>query len=104
MELISQHLLYRVVVRRICYGVCLLSVVTALTACSIAGYHGARVAGSSFLNRAIEQQQDDLIVSVAVPDAEEAQALTGLDLYAQGIQPIWIKIENKAATEASRFR
>ena len=100
MELISQHLLSRVVVRRICYRLCLLSVVTALAACSIAGYHGTRVADSSFLNRAIEQQQDDLIVSVAVPDAEEARALTGLDLYAQGIQPIWVKIENKGATKS----
>ena len=41
-----------------------------------------------------------MTISAAVPDAEEARALTGLDLYAQGIQPIWIKIENKAATSA----
>ena len=36
----------------------------------------------------------NLVVRTAVPDAEETQRLTGLDLYDQGIQPVWLQVEN----------
>ena len=33
-------------------------------------------------------------VAAAVPDAKETLALTGLDLYQQGIQPVWLEVTN----------
>ena len=33
-------------------------------------------------------------MTAAVPDAGETAALVGLDLYKQGIQPVWLQIEN----------
>lgn len=84
----------------LCRGFCSLLLILALTACATAGYDSTVVKDAPFLQRAIEQQQGNLIVSAAVPDAEEAHALTGLDLYAQGIQPVWINIQNNGAEKA----
>jgi len=36
-------------------------------------------------------------VSAAVPDAGETADLFGLSLYEQGVQPVWIEVENKSA-------
>ena len=71
-----------------------------LSACATRPYHGTQVDSSSFLDRAITQQDRDLIVTVAVPDAEETIELTGLDLYEQGIQPVWLKVENRGDSKA----
>lgn len=40
--------------------------------------------------RALSEEQGPLRVTIAVPDAQETQSLTGLDLYSQGIQPVWL--------------
>lgn len=69
-------------------------IVLLLASCASAPYRGASVESQDFLNRVVMQQQGDLQVSVAVPDAGETLQLTGLDLYEQGIQPVWLKIEN----------
>ncbi len=34
-------------------------------------------------------------MAVAVPSAEETKSLIGLNLYAQGIQPVWLQAENR---------
>jgi hypothetical protein len=34
-------------------------------------------------------------VSAAVPSTQETVALFGVDLYARGIQPVWLKVENR---------
>jgi hypothetical protein len=47
-----------------------------------------------FLARAVTQENGAVRVTAAVPDARETEALTGLDLYQQGIQPIWLEVEN----------
>jgi len=47
-----------------------------------------------FTGRAIVQTQQGVRVSAAVPDAAETRKLTGLDLYKQGIQPVWLKVTN----------
>jgi hypothetical protein len=65
-----------------------------LTGCGMQPYRGSTVDAAPFLARAIVQQDDSLRVTVAVPDAEETLELTGLDLYQQGIQPVWLKVEN----------
>ena len=78
----------------------MVAAVLLLAACASRPYQGVSVDAASFLQRAVVQEQGDLLVSVAVPDAQEAQALSGLDLYEQGIQPVWIKIENRSDSKA----
>lgn len=71
-----------------------------ITGCATRPYQGADVSAAAFLQRAKIQQQGDLTVSAALPDPAETEALTGLDLYAQGIQPVWLKIENNSSSNA----
>ena len=73
-------------------------VVLFLGGCASKPYQGADVDSSSFLARSKTQQTGSLRVTAAVPDATETEALTGLDLYDQGIQPVWLKIENSGST------
>ena len=49
---------------------------------------------SKFEDRIYTQEKDNIQVSAAVPDARETEKLFGRDLYKQGIQPVWLKIEN----------
>ena len=37
---------------------------------------------------------DDVTVRASVPGREDTEALFGVDLYAQGIQPVWLEITN----------
>jgi hypothetical protein len=67
---------------------------TLVTACASEPYSPVEVSTSSFLRRAITQEQGAVRVTVAVPSAAEAKSLTGLDVYQQGIQPVWLKVEN----------
>lgn len=39
-------------------------------------------------------------VSAAVPGREETRAIFGIDLYDQGVQPVWLKIENSGNAQA----
>ena len=72
---------------------CSIFVMSLLTACA-STYRGSDLGSASFLQRAQTQVEGDLTVRAAVPDAAETLALTGLDLYAQGIQPVWLEVEN----------
>jgi hypothetical protein len=49
---------------------------------------------AGFLARRISQTDGPVQVTVAVPDEAETLALTGLPLYEQGIQPIWLEVTN----------
>ena len=71
-----------------------------LSACASRPYQPVDVNSAAFLQRALTQQQDGIVVSAAVPTAEETLALTGLDLYKQGIQPVWITLENQSGDYA----
>jgi len=73
-------------------GIVVLSLVIA--GCASRPYQGADIQAAAFLQRAMTQQSDTLRVTAAAPDAAETLALTGLDLYEQGIQPIWLEIKN----------
>jgi hypothetical protein len=48
-----------------------------------------------FLDRAQTQYKKNVQITAAVPSAEESKSLFGVDLYGRGVQPIWLKIENK---------
>jgi hypothetical protein len=47
-----------------------------------------------FQKRAQTQYENNVRVTAAVLSAEESQAVFGLPLYSEGIQPIWLEIEN----------
>ena len=63
-----------------------------LAAC--AGYDVKEVDTADYKTRAVAQTQGPVTISAAVPDAGETRELTGIDLYDQGIQPIWLEITN----------
>jgi len=54
-----------------------------------------------FQNRIQRQIQDDITLSVGVPSREETREIFGDDLYALGIQPVWLKVENGTAKNIS---
>ena len=81
----------------------LLTVLTlslVVAACASRPYQAAGPEAVEFTQRALVQQKGSLTVYAAVPTAEETKALTGLDLYSQGIQPVWLEIENHAESPA----
>jgi hypothetical protein len=49
--------------------------------------------------RAETQTDGPIRVSAAVPGREETAALFGIDLYEQGIQPVWLEVENSGAEQ-----
>jgi hypothetical protein len=50
--------------------------------------------------RAETQTEAPIRVSAAVPGREETTQIFGIDLYDQGIQPIWLEIENSGTVQA----
>lgn len=58
-------------------------------------YVPSGASATAFQSRAVEQVNGPLRVRAAVPDAQETLALTGLDLHSQGIQPVWLEVENQ---------
>ena len=60
-----------------------------------AGYNPHPLSDSPFLDRAQTKTENNVSVKAAVPDAAETRQVFGVDLYRQGIQPVWIEIENK---------
>lgn len=71
-----------------------------LAGCATRPYQANDLASAGFLQRSLVQEQDGLVISVAVPTAEETLSLTGIDLYAQGIQPVWLQVENRSDSRA----
>ena len=50
---------------------------------------------SGFMQRSQTQNEDRVSVTVAVPSAGEAATIFGVPLDKKGIQPVWIRIENR---------
>lgn len=66
----------------------------SLTIYSCATFNPRLVAEVPFRDRAQTQHKDSVRVTAAVLNGEESEALFDLPLYDQGIQPIWLEIEN----------
>jgi len=49
----------------------------------------------AILDRAETQEKQGVVVTVAVPSRSETRKLFSNDLYGDGVQPIWIEIENR---------
>ncbi len=71
-----------------------LMLATVLTLFACAGFEAKEVDVDSYRQRAIVDTEGPITISAAVPDPQETEQLTGLDLYDQGIQPIWLEIKN----------
>ncbi len=66
----------------------------ALAGCGMQPFRGSDPREAGFLARSQTQVSGSISVTAAVPDAAETKLLTGLDLYGQGIQPVWLTVEN----------
>ena len=66
----------------------------AVSGCATRTFVTSTVESAPFIERAITQSQEVVKVTASVPGADEMEALTSLDLYSQGIQPVWMRIEN----------
>ena len=56
-----------------------------------------------FLERAVEQRDDELVVRAAVLDHRESERFFGVPLARRGIQPVWLQISNRGK-DALRLR
>ena len=63
-----------------------------LAGCATAPFAAAPIEQAPFVERAIVETQQSVRVAAAVPDADETRDLIGLDLYARGIQPVWLQV------------
>ena len=71
-----------------------LSMLCFLIIYSCATFQPSAIEKVSFRDRAQTQFKDKIRVTAAVLSAEESQAVFDLPLYSQGIQPVWLEIEN----------
>jgi hypothetical protein len=55
---------------------------------------------ATFLQRAIHQENERFRVRVTVPSPAEAAQFFDRGLHRQGIQPVWLRIENRLAATA----
>lgn len=56
-----------------------------------------------FQGRAFSNTNGNLAIKASVPDASETKRFFGVDLYKQGIQPIWLQVENNSNDEVYLF-
>ena len=73
-------------------GAILVIVVSVLCGCASFRPQPLEVVG--FRERAATREDGQVRVTAAVPSAAESAALFGVDVATQGIQPVWLRIEN----------
>jgi hypothetical protein len=71
------------------------AVLVLLAGCGGRPYVYAPLESVDFRSRATVDGDDAVRISAAVPSAEETESLFGMPLYEQGVQPVWLEIENK---------
>jgi len=72
-----------------------LTIIFILTAYGCASYAPRPIEEVPFLERSQTQEKGNLRVTAAVPSAKETREIFGVNLYGNGIQPVWLEIENK---------
>jgi hypothetical protein len=65
-----------------------------LAGCGGKAYVYEPVDTSHFLPTLEQQSEGPIRVSTSIPGREETARVFGIDLYARGIQPVWLQIEN----------
>jgi hypothetical protein len=71
-----------------------LALAAGMAACGGRAYLYEPVASGYFLSAAERQSEGSIQVSAAIPGREETERIFGIDLYDQGIQPVWLQVEN----------
>jgi len=71
-----------------------LALAVGLAGCGGKAYLYEEVDTGRFLSSTERQSEGPVRVSTAVPGREETARIFGIDLYDQGIQPVWLQIEN----------
>jgi hypothetical protein len=71
-----------------------------LAGCGGRAYVHEPVNSGTFLARAERQSDGPIHIATAVPGREETERIFGIDLYDQGIQPVWLQVENSGDTVA----
>lgn len=71
-----------------------------LAACSSAPYRYETQSDAALAQRAVAQTGGGFVVRAAVPGAEEAESLLGIDVYERDVQPVWIEIRNDSDIRA----
>ena len=70
--------------------------VMALAASGCATFRPVAIEDVNFKDRAQSQTNDDVTVSVTVLSADESRQLFGVPLDEHGIQPVWLRIDNRS--------
>ncbi|MDH4047270.1 MAG: LssY C-terminal domain-containing protein [Gammaproteobacteria bacterium] len=78
----------------LCLTLAILAGTAVLAGCGGRAYVYEAVERSDFRERAESQSDARVQVSAAVLGREETTAVFGIDLYKQGIQPVWMEIRN----------
>ena len=82
----------------------IIPVAVALTAglagCGGKAYIYEPVDSGRFLSAAENQAEGPIHVTASVPGREETERIFGIDLYDQGIQPVWLQVQNSGDTLA----
>jgi hypothetical protein len=66
----------------------------ALAGCGGKAYVYEPVDTGRFLSATEQEAEGPVRVSTSIPGREETERIFGIDLYDQGIQPVWLQIEN----------
>jgi len=77
----------------------LVAVLVTLSGCGGKAYLVSPFDDSIFRDRAEERVESDVTVRAAVASADETRLVFGLALYDQGVQPIWLEVENRGDTQ-----
>ena len=81
-------------VNRVLLATIWLCSVLLVSGCASRSFVAPAANSAAFIDRGVTQTQGTIRVTAAVPGAEETESIIGLDLYAQGIQPVWLTVTN----------
>jgi predicted small lipoprotein YifL len=76
----------------------ILALAAGLAACGGKAYLYEPADSGSLLAAGETQSEGPIEVAASVPGREETERIFGIDLYDQGIQPVWLQIENSSDT------
>lgn len=73
-----------------------LLLILLLTGCTAQWQKPEPIEQVDFRKHAVIQSREGVEVTVAVPSSEETTSLFGTSLYKEGIQPVWIEVNNQS--------
>ena len=79
---------------RLILALTIVACTTVFAACGGRAYVYDAVDQPSLRDRAETKTEASIRVSATVPGRDETKSVFGIDLYAQGIQPVWLEIQN----------